>query len=273
MVAVSDLLLVSTGAKWQVHGVSPGATSPITPPQSGHSSFVAISVIRSCRRIVAEEMVQITKFKSRSPLTMKIENFQLGLCSLRVMGDLSFAAFPEDQIMSTPSLDIAEFLPGRFTLTRGSVRDYDALAPFHYLRGRPATFADIRIVRYHARDHPSETSRLVAVGVLSYPIPSSASRERFLNREHFSRRENLDFANRHIRTISRVIVHPQFRSLGLSTLLVRCLCRHCTTRYVEAIARMGQIHPFFQRAGMRQVNSRGKQKPVYFIFDRKEKRS
>ena len=165
---------------------------------------------------------------------------------------------------------IARFLPGHFTMSRGTVRDYDVLAAFHYLAPRPATLADIRVIRY--RDGPRAKARAVAVGVLSYPVPSSSGRERYLHREQFTRAENLIFANRHIRTISRVIVHPQFRSLGLSTLLVRCLCQHCKTRYVEAHAVMGALHPLFQRAGMQRVHLNGRNRPVYFILDRKEKR-
>lgn len=168
------------------------------------------------------------------------------------------------------NLQIARFLPGSFTLSRGTIRDYDALALFHYIAPRPATIADIRVVRY--RDGPRGKPRPVAVSVLSYPVPSSFGREKFLHRERFSRSENLIFANRHIRTISRVIVHPQFRSLGLSTLLVRCLCQHCKTRYVEAHAAMGALHPFFARAGMKRVHLKGKNRPVYFILDRKETR-
>ncbi|MBC8105566.1 MAG: hypothetical protein H7Z14_03160, partial [Anaerolineae bacterium] len=62
-------------------------------------------------------------------------------------------------------LKIARFLLGHFTISRGTIRDYDALASFHYLAPRPATFADIRVVRY--RDGPRAKPRPVAVGVLS----------------------------------------------------------------------------------------------------------
>src|SRR4051812_2433925 len=115
-------------------------------------------------------------------------------------------------------VNIDRILPGRLWVTRGSMRDYDALAQFHYVAPRPATIADIRVVRY--RDGPRAKPRVIAAGVLSYPVPSSDCREIYLGRSDRSRNENLCFANRHIRTISRVIVHPQFRALGLSTLLV-----------------------------------------------------
>src|SRR5262245_44767027 len=137
------------------------------------------------------------------------------------------------------------FLPGRLALADGTCGDYDALSAHHYLAGRPATFAMIRIVRFIPRNRPAE-SRPVAVGVLSYPVPSCAGRERFFSRTRFTRDQNLRFANRHIRTISRVIVHPQFRSIGLASILVHDLCARAGTKYVEAIAHMGRAHPLFE---------------------------
>jgi hypothetical protein len=169
---------------------------------------------------------------------------------------------------------IGPYLPGCFRLSRGSVRDYDALAKFHYVAPRPATFAGIWAVRY--RDGPHLHWRPIAVGVLSFTVPSSALRELYLGRHGRSRSENLWFANRHIRTISRVIVHPQFRAIGLSTLLVRTLCQRATTRYVEAFAAMGRVHPLFLKAGMTRVERSGCRRhidrPAYFIFDRKDRK-
>ena len=175
------------------------------------------------------------------------------------------------------------FLPGTLHLCRGDWRDYDALAPFHYAAGRPATTDAIWTIRYAPRHPSSVRSRIVAVGVLSYPAPSCFARERCLGRRHLSRKRNLRFANRHVRTISRVIVHPQFRALGLSTALVRWICQHCKTRYIEAIAAMGTAHPFFERAGMRRVElaaedlarrrRRRKRPYLYFFLDRSRRRS
>ena len=150
-------------------------------------------------------------------------------------------------LRGVPVTDVTfpDFLPGKFFLQRGCARDYHNLAAFHYVAKRPATWADVWVVRFvPRRGAPGEllpdTTRTIAIGVLSYPVPSCGPRERFLSLPR-SRNDNLRFANAHIRTISRVIVHPQFRSLGLSTLLVRCLCEHCDTRYVEAIAQMGRV--------------------------------
>src|SRR5262245_18154743 len=118
---------------------------------------------------------------------------------------------------------LPQFLPGRLTLEPGCARDYVALGQFHYIAGRPATWAAVWVVRYKPQVRLS-LSRPVAVGVLSYPIPSFRPRERVLAIESLAFRDKLRFINRHVRTISRVVVHPQFRSLGLSSILVRCLC-------------------------------------------------
>ena len=188
---------------------------------------------------------------------------------------------------------LPDFLPGRLVLERGRASDYRALAAFHYAAGPPATWAGVWVVRYveryaggtacgcvcvespartptrHCTDTPtrSDHARTVAVAVLSYPVPSCRPRERWFGLTG-SRSEKLRFANAHLRTISRVVVHPQFRSLGLSATLVRCLCEHCDTRYVEAIARMGRVVPLFERAGMTRVTPATRDEPAYFVFDR-----
>ncbi len=57
--------------------------------------------------------------------------------------------------------------------------------------------------------------------------------------------------NREVRTIARVVVHPMFRSTGLAVGLVRRVLESAEVPYVEALAAMGRVHPFFERAGMR----------------------
>lgn len=157
-----------------------------------------------------------------------------------------------------------EFLPGQLWIARGSAADYFELEDFHYLPKRPATWAQVWTIHY--RD--AGGARVAAVGVLSFPVPSCRGRERYFGNAALPRGDRLRFANANLRTISRVIVHPQFRSLGLSSTLVRCLCDHCDTRYVEATAMMGRAHPFFEKAGMMRIEPLSDDEPAYFILDR-----
>lgn len=162
---------------------------------------------------------------------------------------------------------LPRFLPGRLWFGRGTFADYRRLCGFHYAMKDPAVIADIRVIRFRA-DH-DDTTRVVAVAAIAHPVPSCHAREDFLSRRGYTRSVNLRFAQRHIRTISRVIVHPQFRALGLATLLVRHCLRVVPTRYVEAASSLARLHPMFDRAGMKRIEPTDASKPVYFIFDRK----
>lgn len=165
-------------------------------------------------------------------------------------------------------LKFKTILDGNFVIVPGKFADYRTLERFHYAPGKPATFAGIWSVIYQTRrkNRPS-ARRLAAVGMLSYPCNSLHLREIALNLPHV-RNANLRFVNENIRTISRVIVHPQFRSLGLSRRLIQCICQNCPTRYVEALAKMGRVHPLFETAGMSRYEPDSPDKPVYYLFDR-----
>jgi len=159
---------------------------------------------------------------------------------------------------------LPDFLPGRFVIEPGNASDYTDLARFHYCAARPATWARILAARFIPR-RPS-TPRTAGVAVLSFPTPSCRTRERYFALTGTTR-EKLLFINTHLRTISRVIVHPQFRGIGLSSILIEQLCRQSATRFVEAIARMGAVHPMFEQAGMTRVDALVPGDPAYFVFD------
>lgn len=172
-------------------------------------------------------------------------------------------------------MGVADFLPGLISIERGTVADYRALERYHYAPGSPATWAGVWRAAYcdlgledfgwNANPKsriPNPKSRVVAVAVLSWPTPACAARERALRLRGPRYGSKLRFVNQHVRTISRVIVHPQFRGLGLGGELVRRVCEDCPTRYVEAIARMGEVHGFFEKGGMER------REEGYFLYER-----
>ncbi len=133
-------------------------------------------------------------------------------------------------------------------VSRGTLRDYDALAPFHYRSGRPAT--RVRILRAKAG------RQLVGVLVVSMPTLNAGWRraawgDRFASRPGAALARRL---NREVRTISRVIVDPRWRGLGVARRLVRAYLRRPLSARTEAVAVMGAYSPFFERAGMRRVD-------------------
>ena len=166
---------------------------------------------------------------------------------------------------------LAEFVPGRLWLGRGTPADYRALSTFHYRAGPPATWAGVVSVRHAGPCEPPEppesAGRAVAVAVLSWPTRLSRPRREAFDLAALGYGEQIRFANAHLRTISRVVVHPQFRGLGLATAVIRAACEMCQTRYVEATAAMGAAHPMFERAGL--TRHRGdSDRPAYFWLDK-----
>lgn len=71
--------------------------------------------------------------------------------------------------------------------------------------------------------------------------------------------------NAEVRCISRVIVHPSFRGLGIGVGLVRHALDTATTPYTEAIAAMGWVHPLFEKAGMEAFWPEGEEGKVYYL--------
>jgi GNAT superfamily N-acetyltransferase len=153
------------------------------------------------------------------------------------------------------------FLPGRLAFDRGTAADYRHLERFHYVPARPATFAGVAVCRFVPDAGPA---RVVGVAVLSWPSALNRTRHRVFGLRPMRFGNRLRWVNANVRTVSRVIVHPQFRSLGLSTQLIEQAVAMCPTPFVEASARMGRAHPLFERAGFTRVEPETPAEPLYF---------
>jgi len=130
-------------------------------------------------------------------------------------------------------------------LVRADLRDYRQLACYHYRDTRLSAYSAIFALRFRRR----------TVGVIVYAMPSIGCELRNVAvGEIFtglSRRMRLFIINKNIRRIARVIIEPRFRSLGLATMLVRRTMPEVNVPIVEAVAVMGHINPFFEKAGMK----------------------
>jgi len=145
----------------------------------------------------------------------------------------------------------------RWPIARGTIRDYHELAGFHYLAGPPACHKRVYVVRRPStgggrRWRDAAATDLAAVLVISPPLLNVRGRNiatggRYSGRD---RREAIRRLNREMECISRVIVHPTYRGSGLAERLVRHALATAQTPMVEALAAMGRVHPFLERAGM-----------------------
>ena len=156
-------------------------------------------------------------------------------------------------------------LAGQLILSRGHAADYATLARFHYRPSRPATWAQVWTIRHLPGRHSPPSP--IALAVLSHPTLACHIRDRALDLGSLSISERHRFINTHLRTISRVIVHPTYRSLGLATALVQCLLHHTPTRFTESLATMARAHHFFDAAGMERHEPEDDDSPVYYLFD------
>lgn len=149
--------------------------------------------------------------------------------------------------------------PANWPIVNGDIRDYRELAEFHYLAGPPALHKRVYSIRVPRRLRQWGLPKTAAVLVVSPPVAcchgrNLASGGRFVPIGSKPRRKQiLAGLNRHIECISRVIVHPIFRSAGLAVRLIRHAIRRAQTPLIESLAAMGRIHPMFVKAGMTSV--------------------
>lgn len=126
------------------------------------------------------------------------------------------------------------------TITESGRDAYEQLSEFHYRAGLPSTTRKIFAMERNGR----------IIGVIAYsasPLASSG-RSKFLGCAPSSAEVNRDFLR-----ISRVVLHPKYRSLGLGAKLVRETLPLCGSKYVETFAVMARFNPFFEHGGMTRV--------------------
>lgn len=63
----------------------------------------------------------------------------------------------------------------------------------------------------------------------------------------------LQMLNRQLVMLSRVVLHPTYRGAGLAAAFVHAACRACRWPWIETLAEMGHLHPFFEHAGFVRV--------------------
>lgn len=135
----------------------------------------------------------------------------------------------------------------------GDTTSYEALAAFHYRDRSLGPVADIFAM---IDEHPRRQPFVPAVGVIVYrpPVPNLAIRNHVTGGffSGLDRASGLGLLNAHVRCISRVIIDPRYRNLGLASRLVRETLPRVDAAMVEASAVMGHCHPFFRKGGMQQ---------------------
>jgi ABC-type ATPase with predicted acetyltransferase domain len=143
-------------------------------------------------------------------------------------------------------------------IVRAGRKEYEQLSPFHYRDCNLGPYAAV----YALKDmHPAALRTGMIAGVIVYttPAPNLEMRKIAIG-DVFSgfsdRRIGLAVVNKNIRCISRVIIEPRYRGIGLASMLVRKTLKRLDVPIIEAMAVMGRVNPFFEKAGMKAYFSR-----------------
>ncbi|MCP4262878.1 MAG: hypothetical protein GY774_36015 [Planctomycetes bacterium] len=147
----------------------------------------------------------------------------------------------------------------------GCLTDYRKLAQYHYRDARPGPFEKIFVLR----NESLRATRKKTIGVIVYSMPYIGLELRSLVMDNFfigfDKNTQLGLINENIRCISRLIIDPRFRGLGLAKRLVRQTMPKMNVPIIEAIAIMGRINPFLEKAGMRPYTSKPSLRFTRFI--------
>ncbi|MEM1942246.1 MAG: ATP-binding cassette domain-containing protein [Candidatus Nitrosocaldus sp.] len=125
-------------------------------------------------------------------------------------------------------------------IEKGCIDDWYMLEEYHYRGNKPYGIRHVFTARLRGE----------TVGVIVYSMPAPLCRGRSIA---LARVPSIDEVNRDFITISRVVVLPRFRGIGLASMLVRHTMPLVGKRYVESIAVMGKYNPFFVKAGMKEI--------------------
>jgi len=146
---------------------------------------------------------------------------------------------------------------------RGSAKDWRALKQWHYAAGDPAT-----VHSYHAMDHP-ELDSPAAVALLSYPDLNSAARNLATSDEYKigGNRQAAQRLNREVLRMSRIVVAPEMRGIGVASRLIEAMLATLNVRFVECQTAMGRYSGFLSATGWREVpQSPSKQEGAWTSF-------
>ena len=121
----------------------------------------------------------------------------------------------------------------------GTTEDWRKLACFHYRSHKIAGPRKIFCLK--------RGDELCGVIVYCYPPPTCFGRRLVMPKM------TMKELNKKLSIISRVVVHPKYRTIGLGVKLVRETLAKAGTPYVEMPAVMAKYNPFGEKAGMRKI--------------------
>jgi len=144
----------------------------------------------------------------------------------------------------------------KMKIVPGCREDYEKLAHYHYRDSKLGSYTAM----FALKSAQSGRLRRQTVGIIVYKMPTPGAELRNVATgglfTGFDRATQLVLLNKNVRCINRVIIEPRFRSLGLASRLVRETMPKINVPIIEAMAVMGIVNPFLDKAGMKAFTAK-----------------
>jgi ABC-type transport system involved in cytochrome c biogenesis ATPase subunit/GNAT superfamily N-acetyltransferase len=139
---------------------------------------------------------------------------------------------------------------------KGSIEDYERLKRFHYKSKSEKESMGLRVKDCYKLLYGEDVIGVIVFSnsYLNLKPRNMIFGERYVYTPGDLRKAHL--INEEIARISRVVVHPKFRGIGLGAFLVKETLPKVNAKVVEVLAVMARYNPFFEKAGMLRVDYR-----------------
>lgn len=146
----------------------------------------------------------------------------------------------------------------KLQIVPGGFGDYKQFARYHYREIRPGPCKAVFVLKSDGTLPGLLSTTVVGVVVYSSATAVLELRNAATNNVFagLDRGTQLGLINRNVCRISRLIIEPRFRRLGLATRLVRETMPRLNVPIVEALAVMGLVNPFLEKAGMKAYRAK-----------------
>lgn len=166
----------------------------------------------------------------------------------------------------SPNVTIDKKFEDEVKLTRHD-KEINACSILNDLEIREVKVSDIKdLMRFHYKNTKVSFTKKIfglfrknrLMGCIVYACPPLALKGRSFAFGNRYKREDTGRCdakkiNKEIAIISRVVVHPKYRSIGLGQYIVEKTLRMSNFEVVETLATMAKYNPFFEKAGMSLV--------------------
>jgi ABC-type transport system involved in cytochrome c biogenesis ATPase subunit/N-acetylglutamate synthase-like GNAT family acetyltransferase len=139
---------------------------------------------------------------------------------------------------------------------KGSIEDYERLKRFHYRSKNEKERTSLRLKDCYRLLYGDS---LIGVIVYSHSYLNLKPRNMVFGDRYVFTPGDLHKAqliNEEIARISRVVIHPKFRGIGLGEFLVKETLPKVNAKVIEVLAVMAKYNPFFEKAGMLKMEYR-----------------